>query len=109
KLVAGSVLIIMTVSVARMTWAQESPPITSIGGAISSANPGALATGATNTVPDGVDPQTAALLAALEQLPTIPADAVPSDIAAMYYSAANFFWWPPFPANALGLPVWDMG
>ncbi len=54
-----------------------------------------------------INPELAAQLAAVEQLPTIAADAVPRG-ACNFYSA-QFPNWPPLPANIYGVPVWDLG
>jgi hypothetical protein len=54
-----------------------------------------------------ISPELAAQLKAVEQLPTIPADAV-SLVGGSFYSA-QFPYWPPFPADFYGVPVWDLG
>jgi hypothetical protein len=61
-------------------------------------------TNATGT--PAISPELAAQLKAIEQLPTIPADAVPLDRGNFY--SAQFPYWPPFPANIYAVPVWDL-
>ena len=60
---------------------------------------------ATSTPP--ISLEFTAQLNAVEQLPTIPADAVPL-VGGTFWSA-QFPYWPPFPANFDGVPVWGLG
>jgi hypothetical protein len=53
-----------------------------------------------------INPELAAELAAVEQLPTIAADTEPR--VGTFYSAQCPYW-PPLPCNFYGVPVWDLG
>lgn len=53
-----------------------------------------------------INPELAAQIAAIEQLPTMDAKDVPR--FGTFYSA-QCPWWPPLPGNFYQVPVWDLG
>jgi len=53
-----------------------------------------------------IDPTLAAQLEAVEKLPTTAADTLPR--YGTFYSA-QFPYWPPLPADIIGVPVWNLG